>query len=248
MTIQEFDYLEIEGLGVFQPADSGGGGGGGDITVDDELSTTSTNPVQNKVVTAELNQKGTYSKPSGGIPKTDLASDVQTSLGKADSAYQKPSTGIPTSDLNLADLKIWLDDAGAIIYTLSLSGTTVTLDKTFLAVYSSLIDSARQNLFILPIGGTTQNPVVLILSLQKADAQTYSITLGGEYNGNRYSVTLSVASVNASSMTGTLTVEPLAELPTVSASDNGKFLRVVSGAWAAQAVPLAESNSFGGGA
>lgn len=32
---------------------------------------------------------GTYSKPSGGIPKTDLASDVQTSLGKADTALQQ---------------------------------------------------------------------------------------------------------------------------------------------------------------
>lgn len=31
---------------------------------------------------------GTYSKPSSGIPKTDLASAVQTSLGKADSALQ----------------------------------------------------------------------------------------------------------------------------------------------------------------
>lgn len=34
------------------------------------------------------NNKGTYSKPSGGIPKSDLASAVQTSLGKADSAIQ----------------------------------------------------------------------------------------------------------------------------------------------------------------
>ena len=31
---------------------------------------------------------GTYSKPSGGIPKTDLASSVQTSLSKADTALQ----------------------------------------------------------------------------------------------------------------------------------------------------------------
>jgi len=31
---------------------------------------------------------GTYRKPSGGIPKTDLASAVQTSLGKADTALQ----------------------------------------------------------------------------------------------------------------------------------------------------------------
>ena len=36
---------------------------------------------------------GTYSKPSGGIPKSDLASAVQTSLGKADTALQSvPST------------------------------------------------------------------------------------------------------------------------------------------------------------
>ena len=30
-----------------------------------------------------------YEKPVGGIPKTDLASDVQTSLGKADTALQQ---------------------------------------------------------------------------------------------------------------------------------------------------------------
>ena len=36
---------------------------------------------------------GTYSKPSDGIPKTDLESAVQTSLGKADTALQSvPST------------------------------------------------------------------------------------------------------------------------------------------------------------
>ena len=40
-----------------------------------------------------------YTKPSGGIPDTDLASGVQTSLGKADSAYQKPVSGIPASDM-----------------------------------------------------------------------------------------------------------------------------------------------------
>lgn len=32
-----------------------------------------------------------YTKPSGGIPKTDLASDVQTSLDKADTALQADS-------------------------------------------------------------------------------------------------------------------------------------------------------------
>lgn len=35
----------------------GGGGGGGTITVDDFLSLTSENPVQNKIITEALNEK-----------------------------------------------------------------------------------------------------------------------------------------------------------------------------------------------
>ena len=54
-------------------------------------------PVSTAQATA-INAK--YTKPVSGIPKTDLAADVQTSLGKADSAYQKPSTGIPKADLS----------------------------------------------------------------------------------------------------------------------------------------------------
>ena len=50
-----------------------------------------------------------YNKPSGGIPKTDLASSVQTSLGKADSALQNETdpvfsasaaAGISSSDIS----------------------------------------------------------------------------------------------------------------------------------------------------
>ena len=48
---------------------------------------------------------GTYSKPSGGIPKSDLASDVRTSLGKADTALQAvPNTYRTAADQNLIDL------------------------------------------------------------------------------------------------------------------------------------------------
>lgn len=39
---------------------------------------------------------GTYSKPSGGIPSSDLASAVQTSLGKADTALQSYTETDPT--------------------------------------------------------------------------------------------------------------------------------------------------------
>lgn len=56
------------------------------ITVDNALSTTSTNPVQNKVITAALDDK--YEAPSGGIPATDMTLAVQTALAKADGAIQ----------------------------------------------------------------------------------------------------------------------------------------------------------------
>lgn len=45
-----------------------------------------TDELAKKATTSEVNAK--YTKPSGGIPKTDLASDVQTSLSKADTALQ----------------------------------------------------------------------------------------------------------------------------------------------------------------
>ena len=96
-----------------------------------------------------------YTKPSGGIPKSDLASDVQASLGKADSALQQHQslTGYAT--------QTWVEDKG---YQTS-------------AQVQAAISNVRQ-------------------------------------------------------------------LPAVTASDNGKFLRVVSGAWAAQTVPSAEGSAF----
>lgn len=43
--------------------------------------------ISDLATTSQVNAK--YTKPSGGIPKTDLASDVNTSLGKADNAMPK---------------------------------------------------------------------------------------------------------------------------------------------------------------
>ena len=73
--------------------------------------------VETKATKDEVNSK--YSKPTGGIPKSDLTTSVQSSLNKADTAlqshqdisnlatktevnakYTKPSSGIPKTDLN----------------------------------------------------------------------------------------------------------------------------------------------------
>ena len=56
---------------------------------------------------------GKYVKPSGGIPKTDLASAVQTSLGKADSALQSYTETDPVfsasaaSGITSEDITTW---------------------------------------------------------------------------------------------------------------------------------------------
>lgn len=62
----------------------------GAVTVDSALSSTSENPVQNKVITSALNSK------QGTI--TDLDA-IRTGANKGSSAYQKPANGIPASDL-----------------------------------------------------------------------------------------------------------------------------------------------------
>lgn len=51
-----------------------GGGGGGSITVDDHLSLTSINPVQNKVMTAAINAKADV---------TEVQADVNSAVEQA---------------------------------------------------------------------------------------------------------------------------------------------------------------------
>lgn len=71
---------------TFQVYNGKDGSGSGDMT-------KSVYDPQNKAKDIFAYADAKYSKPLGGIPKTDLASSVQTSLGKADSALQSvPST------------------------------------------------------------------------------------------------------------------------------------------------------------
>ncbi len=55
---------------------------------------------------AQTTASAKYTKPTGGIPKTDLASAVQTSLGKADTALQEHQTVELASGTNNGTLKL----------------------------------------------------------------------------------------------------------------------------------------------
>lgn len=66
------DMGSVYQLGVdntWHEVQSGGGGGGGFVVIDDKLSTESTNPVQNKVITERINQ---------------IQSDLDTAEGEID--------------------------------------------------------------------------------------------------------------------------------------------------------------------
>lgn len=79
--------------------------------------------VNNKTGAVVLNASdvgaGTYSKPSGGIPKSDLASAVQSSLSKADTALQSA----PVTSVN--------GQTGAVTVTVPTKTSDLTNDSGF---------------------------------------------------------------------------------------------------------------------
>ena len=69
--------------------------------VSNSLSTHTADTTKHITANERTAWNGKYTKPSGGIPKSDLASAVQTSLGKADTALQsvtKESIGLGNVD------------------------------------------------------------------------------------------------------------------------------------------------------
>lgn len=73
-----------------------------------------------------------YSKPSGGIPKSDLASGVQTSLGKADTAlqsHQTIATGSARGTISVGGKDVAVSGLGALAYQSVLYKSDVGLGK-----------------------------------------------------------------------------------------------------------------------
>ena len=106
-----------------------------------------------------------YQKPTGGIPKADLDSTVQSSLNKADSAYQKPTGGITESDLS-SSVNQSLDKADSS-YQKPASG----IPKSDLASdVQTAIDNA-ESAYHKPEGGITESDLSSSVnaSLDKAD-------------------------------------------------------------------------------
>ena len=146
---------------------------------------------------------GTYSKPSGGIPKTDLAQAVKTSLGKADTALQPDA------------LQTELDDnVPPAQFVLVRNGNTLSTVDTFYSIASLLFSTTRRVMFIIVVsqsGGTVTSALELYPTM--INTNNRALTLAGYFDGIRYTAELTAASVS-STMTGTLVAKSI-----VTASD-----------------------------
>ena len=117
----------------WQDQQGSGGGTSDDITNESTVSGATVTGALNSL-SDQLANKGTYSKPSGGIPKSDLASAVQTALDKANTALQTA----PVSSVNGQTGAVAISAA-----TTSANGLMSSTDKgrldTLYADYSSAI-------------------------------------------------------------------------------------------------------------
>lgn len=93
---------------------------------------------------------GTYSKPSTGIPKNDLASAVQTSLGKADTAlqsyteqYKGTITGVSANGTSVATSGVAnIPAASTSAYGVTKLSSSTSSTSTTLAATASAVKSA----------------------------------------------------------------------------------------------------------
>ena len=109
----------------------------------------------NKFVTTTEKQawNGKYTKPSGGIPKTDLTSEVQTSLGKADTALQSSDLTNYVTNTDYATA-----EKGGTIRTSNTSGLGISNGNLYAVTKSyNIYNSASDNMFIGK--GTLENVI-----------------------------------------------------------------------------------------
>lgn len=138
-----------------------------DTTKDDYIKNKPTIPTQVTESTVSgwgfTKNTGTYSKPSGGIPKTDLASAVQTSLGKADTALQshqdisgKQDKLTAGSNITITGTTISATDTTYSVATQSANGLMSSGDKTKL---DGIATGANKTTVDTALSTTSTNPV-----------------------------------------------------------------------------------------
>lgn len=165
-----------------------GGGGGSSITVDSELSATSTNPVQNKVIKSALDGKINTSDIEDGITGDGYS-------------------GIPVSGYAVTQ---YIGGYEATMVTLMRSNNLVTVSKSFLQLYY-VFSLGMKAYFIMPNSQTD----VVVLGVDRVDTTNGKIYLSSVVNDTLYEVELTA--VDNNSMSGTVKTASLSVATTTTA-------------------------------
>ena len=137
---------------------------------------------------------GTYSKPSDGIPKSDLASAVQTSLGKADTALQSvPSTYRTAAAQDVIDegkadkvIEVTISTAGAVTQALD-AGTVYHFTGALTALTVTATDPTTGKYQFDFISGSTAPTLIVPASWVMPDnflvepSARYSLSIQNGY-------------------------------------------------------------------
>ena len=212
-------------------------------TVDTELSTTSENPVQNKTVTAALNGKlpKTGGTVTGALRTNDSFSAGGTiAFGEAPIVLSQTADGAAEIHSGTADV----DDNPPPLARLKVARPTSDDDA---ATKKYVDDRGNSPQFKGYVTLTPANETIGLgvgLSPSK-DGTNYALDISDVNEGTPTLLT-GVKTPTDADTNAAATVEYVkakvasggAALPSVTAADNGKILRVVGGAWAAASLPV----------
>lgn len=227
------------------------------VTVDSALSDTSANPLQNKAIAAALDGKaGTAAatqSANGLMSKADKAKLDGIAAGATKVTVDSVVSASSVNPVQNKAIKQYVDSRAA-------GSGAVRYDATQSLTFEQK-QRARKNIEALPVAGAVTAGVVSMcpdfhivdsnaavhIVPSKVNDEDYTITLdcGPEnwpvrvagirtptdaqtnYAANVAYVKAKIAAIGAG-----------AALPSVTAADNGKILRVVGGAWAAASLPV----------
>ena len=227
------------------------------VTVDSALSDASANPLQNKVIAAALDGKaGTAAatqSAAGLMSKADMAKLDGIAAGATKVTVDSVVSASSVNPVQNKAIKQYVDSraagSGAVRYD---EAQTLTEQQKLQArenagaLASEAPTITRGWMSICPDGSTDSNDAVHV-TVTKAGDDNYTAALDGgpenwpvrvagirtptdaqtNYAANVAYVKAKIAAIGAG-----------AALPSVTAADNGKILRVVGGAWAAASLPV----------
>lgn len=204
---------------------------------------------------------GTYSKPSTGIPKTDLASAVQTSLGKADTAVQPAAIsdfikGVAINGTTIANTSgtVYLPNAstggyGVTRLNSNINSTSTTEAATPSAVKAAydLANSYKGTVTGVKINGTTKSPTSGVVDLgyinkQLSTSTSSSMTLSPNIYYRNTSTSLSSLTITLGSVSNSNIInEYFVEFTTRSAGTTVSLPSTIK--WANGEAPTFEAST-----